>query len=285
MWRYLKAAFAVRPRLGAWGPTPVMTWAVVASLLAAAWHPWITGIGLASVGLACVGLAAARPFRRVVDAEDNRRALARLELRRAHLIETLPLESRRRAADLQRTCARILALHEQGGATAGMLETNRDALDRLQWLYVKLLLAEHTLLTGDAGATARSLVSQIGQAQHQLNDPDLSLSHRQSIESTIVLLQKRLNNLAERERTLAEIDSNLRHIRAHVDLALDEAAMRGTPAAINANIELAGHMLDQDLFGPAAPDILGIDAAIGSRGRLAPGGSLFAPPGSDPLRQ
>jgi hypothetical protein len=66
---------------------------------------------------------------------------------------------------------------------------------------------------------------------------------RGSKEATLRLLRERLDNVQHRQTYLAEIDADLARIETQFDVALEEASLRGRPAAISANVELTSHLL------------------------------------------
>jgi hypothetical protein len=73
---------------------------------------------------------------------------------------------------------------------------------------------------------------------------------RDSKKATLAILNQRLRNLQRRNESLAEIDSDLTRIEQQIDLAVEDASLKGRPAAISANIDLVSHLLD-DTYDPA----------------------------------
>jgi len=91
----------------------------------------------------------------------------------------------------------------------------------------------------------------------------ISRSLRESKEATLRILEQRLANLERREQTLAEIDSDLTRIEAQVDLALENAGMRGKSEAISANIDLVSQLLDDSIYGDAGESVAALDRTYG----------------------
>lgn len=92
-----------------------------------------------------------------------------------------------------------------------------------------------------------------------------SSSLRESQAATLKILRQRLENLGRSEQTLKQVDSDLARIEAQVDLAMENAGLRGSGAAVTANLELAGQILDDELyFGDAETAALALGEAYSS---------------------
>jgi hypothetical protein len=77
---------------------------------------------------------------------------------------------------------------------------------------------------------------------------------RASKEARLKLLRDRFDNVGTREASLAEIDSDLARIEAQIDLALEEATLRGRPTALSGHIQLTSELLtnmdDESTYAP-----------------------------------
>lgn len=265
MWRYLRAAVFVRPRLGALGNVPVVVLAAVGAGILGLAQPavWFAAAGV--LGAFVFALATSERFRKLVDARELAGAAEASAAHRQELVATLDGASRQRLAELRGRARGVLHLYGTHGSDAAVVEASREALERLEWIYLKLLLARRTLAGDASTATPGALRQEIASLEKELSRP-MTPSVRASREATLDLVRKRLANAEAREGSLAEIDSDLERIEAQVELARDEAALRGKPVAIGANIEMAGRLLDTNLFGASAPMVLDLDARLGMGG-------------------
>jgi hypothetical protein len=112
--------------------------------------------------------------------------------------------------------------------------------------------------------TETDLKRKIAELERNLASADVSSALRESQAATLKILQQRLSNLDRFERTLKQVDSDLARIEAQVDLALENAGLRGSGAAVTANLELASQILDDELyFGDSETAVLALGEAYG----------------------
>jgi hypothetical protein len=264
MYRYLKAAFLVRPRVPGLGALPVNVLSAVVFLAMGFAMPFLWPLGAGLIGAFCFVLASTPRFRRLVDAIDQQRGSSAALTKRADLIASLDSEARQRLATLMQRCGRVLDSHRRTGADEFSMRTTGEALDRLQWVYLKLLIARQTLADRQDEIDGGQLRVEAASIEKELTSEKLSPSMRQSRQATLDLLNKRLESLSTREQTAAEIDSDLRRVEAQVDVALDEATMNSAPTAINVNIELASQLMDASIYGNRSDAIADLDQTFGT---------------------
>ena len=268
MIRYLKAAFWARPRLAGLGAVP---WNVVALCGAS-----LLGFAEPSVWLAALGLETAylytfatnRRFQNWVDACDAQQgsveAVAETQARE-QLIRSLSRPAQERLVTLEQKIARVEHLYRETGAEDYVFDLNRQALQKLGWIYLKLLVAERNILqVGTSDGT--EINGQIQRIRSELERHSGSASLRESKQATLALLEQRLQNLERRGETLAEIQSDFARIEAQIDLALEQASLEGRPATISANIDLVSHLLE-DSFGEASTAVATLDETYRSQAR------------------
>lgn len=279
MWKYINAAIFAKPRMGPLGHVPVNALGGLAFGILGIVQPafWLVGAGVLT--LVVFGLATSSRFRAVVDAQELSSGLDRTVRRRQEIVAALDAESRQRLADLQVCGARIMDVYHTSGADAVVAQSSRDALDRLEWIYLKLLVARRSLRSDETAEAERQVRAEMEQIDRELVSSKLSDSVRASRTATRELLVKRLESAESRRQSLAEIESDLQRIEAQVDLAYDDASLRGKPAAIGANIQLASQMLDTSLYGASSADIEELDGTMGGLGRGA------SSSGPTPLRE
>lgn len=267
MWRYLKAAFLVAVPVPGLGRLPLNALAAAATGILGFVEPtiWLAGLG---VEAALVSTLAFHPrFQNYVDAVGGERALEDGNAKRAALIAVLPEELRTRLRGLEQTSARILSIYQTLGIEPDLLVGTQSSLDKLQWIYLKLLIARHHLVHELGAESQASLEARIHQMQqlnsHASTDPTLSASTalQRSQEATLSILLRRLENLQNRDRILRENDSDLARIEAQVELMRENAAIEGKPASVETEIELASDLASPDLFGSQNSLVRELDAA------------------------
>jgi hypothetical protein len=204
-------------------------------------------------------------FQRLVDIEKRRLASGDAEEGRQELIRKLDPDSRRRLAVLEEKRTRILEMARESQAGDYTIETGRDALDRLLWIYLKLLVARRHLQASRAQAGEADLKRKIADLERELKAGGAPSALRESQTATLKILRQRLENLERCEQGLTQVETDLSRIEAQVDLAQESATVRGGGAALTANLELASQILDDGLeFGDSQAAVVALDEAYGA---------------------
>ncbi len=94
------------------------------------------------------------------------------------------------------------------------------------------LLVVQQRLTEQAASEPANLDQRITGLEHELADAALGATPRGSKAATLELLLRRRDNRTRRGQSTAEIEADLARIEAQVDLAAENAALDGRPAAV-----------------------------------------------------
>jgi hypothetical protein len=265
MWRYLKAAFLVGIPVPGLGRLPLNAMAVIAVGALGFVEPsiWLAGLGIEA---AAVSALAFNPrFQRVVDARAIPLAIKAEADQRSELIAALPPELNARLAALHKVSARVLAISKKLAAEPELLAGTESSLDKLQWIYLKLLIARDHLVNDLGSESAASLAQRIGQLKREIEgNTSRNQALLRSQQATLLLLQQRQVNLNNREHLLKENESDLCRIEAQVALMRENAAIQGKPAAVDTEIELASDLRAPGLFGVHSALVRDLDQARSS---------------------
>jgi hypothetical protein len=263
VWRYLKAAFLVGADVPALGRIPVNVLASAGFFILGFGHPGFWFLGLAAEAALLPSLAFNARFQNYVDATERQLTNGDSQVKRTALVQTLPPEHRKRIEALDRKCAKVLDVYRNAQAEEFLVETNREALDNLKWVYTKLLIARFHLLTAGTDDTAESLDRKIVSLEKDLHDTQETPALRQSKGATLDILKRRLANIERREQSLEEVESDLTRVESQVDLILDNAAMQGKPQTISTDLQLASDLVSGGLFGDSESAVADIDRNYG----------------------
>ncbi|HKD50065.1 MAG TPA: hypothetical protein VKB90_04660 [Candidatus Acidoferrum sp.] len=263
MWRYLKAAFFVGVEVPALGRVPVNALAAAGFLILGFGHPGFWFLGLAAEAAVVPALAFNKRFQKVVDAEDKQLSTGDSQSKRSSLVKLLPGEYQSRLTGLERRCDKVLEVYRNAQAEEFLIDTNREALENLKWVYLKLLIARYHLLTAGTEDTPESLEKRIKSLEGELQNGSESPALRQSRAATLDILKRRLANIQRREQSLEEVESDLTRVESQVDLILDNAAMQGKPQTISTDIELASDLVSGGMFGDAESAVADLDRDYG----------------------
>ena len=261
MWKYLKAAFLFGVPVPALGSVPVNALAAAGFAILGFGHPGFWLLGLAVETTVVLGLAFNPRFQRLVNSRRLQFSSDDTSAHRQALIDLLSSEARARLTKLIDQCNKVLQVCRGTQAYDFVVATNRDALSNLQWLYLKLLVGRHYLETA-SGSDEQTLKKNVESLEHELKDPNVTDTLRQSKTATLAIMRQRMNNYQNRARIMAEIDSDLTRIEAQVDLALENASIQGKPQTISSEIELASDLVSGTLFGESQNDVAALDRAF-----------------------
>ena len=239
--RYLFRAFFARPDI----PLLRLPWnalGVLAAGIAGFWDPAIWGVAAAGEFMYLLTLASNPGFQQWIEESRNLELRGDSEDSRKRLLKNLGGAARQRYVKLEEKRRRLETLFHENSGDDLFFESNREALQRLTWLYLNLLNAQRNIIVAPQ-SDARELQKQIAAYEREVAAAPTD-AVRSSQQATIRLLRERLHNIQHRQTSLAEIDADLTRIETQLDFALEEASLRGRPNAISANVELTSRLLE-----------------------------------------
>jgi hypothetical protein len=238
---YLKAAFLISPEVPGLGKVPVNVLACVAvAVLGLPLHPlWLIGLGLETAFL--FGLATNPRFRKSVDAQRAKEARAAAgggsDATVQRILRELPAPAIRRFDALRRHCVELQNIAAQlrhgdpSEVTSPLEEMQRGGLDRLLWIYLRLLFTQHMLdrvfqnaseeeigrnvrgleeqlrrLGGEAGAVQKSKMRKT--LEDNLQTCRERLANYQTARERVELVRLELDRLENKIRSLGEMAVN-----------------------------------------------------------------------------
>ncbi len=200
-------------------------------------------------------------FCRVVDAERLTTEQVDAGEQRAALVRELTPTSRERLNAVEARIVRILSVYRAQQAEDYVVTETAQALERVGWVALKLLIARDHLADPTQTVDVSTLKRQAAVLDRELAG-ELAGSLRESKAATRELLTRRLEACERRAQALAEVEADLARTDAQLDLALDRAALAERPSAITAHLDLAGRMLDGSLFGDAENTVAAIERSF-----------------------
>lgn len=248
MWRYLKSAFFVSVDVPSLGRIPVNALGAAAFGILGFAQPAFWLLGLAIEAAVVPSLAFSPRFQKVVDAQSLELSQGDAEKKRQALVKLLETGAQQRLWDLAKKCNQVLDVYRSQQAEDYIIDSNDQALKNLEWVYLKLLVARHHLLS-PSSETEETLEKKVQELESDLREGEESESLRQSKTATLTILKKRQSTMRKKQQTLEEIESDLTRIDNQVDLILENATVQGKPQTISADIELASDLLGGSVFG------------------------------------
>ena len=233
---YLKAAFNARP----WGMFVAPNWVGLAAFgLLGVTNPgfWVLGAGL-EVGYLLL-LATNPRFQRTVAARPISAARSEWNDRIQALIKRLGTNDHARYDALSARCRSIIDLQTQGGSVMPHgIEAQTDSLGRLSWMFLRLLVARHTIQSVlGSGETGASLSNRLKKLERDAEDESRSADVRRSLSGQIDILRQRVEQHEEARRKAAYIEAELTRIEEQVELIREQAALSTDPDVLSRRID------------------------------------------------
>lgn len=264
MWHYLKSAFLVSVEVPSLGRIPVNALGAAAFAILGFAQPGFWLLGLAIEAAVIPALAFNPRFQKVVEAQSFELSQGDANQKRQALVKLLETGAQQRLWGLAKKCNQVLDVFRSQQAEDYIIDSNDQALKNLEWVYLKLLVARHHLLS-PSSETEESLEKKIQGLEKDLQDGEETESLRQSKSATLNILKKRLSTMRKKQQTLEEIESDLTRIDNQVDLILENATVQGKPQTISADIELASDLLGGSVFGEDESIISNLDETYGQQ--------------------
>ncbi|PWT94432.1 MAG: hypothetical protein C5B54_00010 [Acidobacteria bacterium] len=260
--RYFKSAFLLRLNVSGLGNIPVNILALLGFLMLGfgAQGFWLLGVGLEIAYLYILGTN--KRFQQWVDASETIKTEEDFAQQWRDLVRRLSIADQQRLSKLEQKCDQIVNKYRESQNSEYFVESNQDALRRLAWIYLKLLMAQSNLESLEEHSNKNDLEQKVSTLEKELQNESLLASVRDSKSATLEITRRRLENLDRRQSSLQEVESDLNRIEAQIDLALENAAMQSQPQAISSSIDLFSNILQEQPFGEAQRTIDLIDQRL-----------------------
>jgi hypothetical protein len=197
---------------------------------------WVLGAGLE---LGYLAMLATNPrFQRAVDMSETTGSEREWRVKIEDLLARLSEPERRLYLALATRCQAILDQQAQGEhAELGLREQN-EGLNRLLWMYLKLLTAkqaiERVLSEAQRG---EAIDNRLRDLDAQLTNRELGDDLRRSLTSQAEILRQRVIQQTEARQKLAFVRAELTRIEEQVELIREQAALSTDPEALSRRID------------------------------------------------
>lgn len=234
---YLKRAFTYRWNillfLGGLG----------ASLLSP-WPDAVMPLVMAAEAAYLGGLVSHPRFREAVDAqvyqEDRGSKAAAASQSLAGILNRLSPEARTRFQKLRGRCLemRSLAQGVRGSQNAASSDLSTSAIDRLLWVFLRLLLSDDALARFQAGTDADEIRQGLAQSMRKLEeakDGDQRVIH--SLEDSVAAYKQRLENYERAEKNANFVQLELDRVETKIQALIESTINQQDPDVLTSQIE------------------------------------------------
>jgi len=239
---YVKAAFRRPVRLPLLGRMPLNPMALTALGVLGLANPGFWFLG-AAFEIGYLGLlASSARFQKLVQGERLLERQQGFEGRVQATHAALSPAARVRYLRLLSECGKILGIAPGGGEeTSGTLDDQRaGGLNQLLWLFLRLLASRETISSNIDQVGRVDVEREVADVRERLEraekaEQDSALAR--SLQATLDIQQKRLDNLVKARKSLEVIDAELERIEQQVNLIREETAVSGNPELLSARLD------------------------------------------------
>lgn len=243
-WKYLKAAFNARPHIRGLGHLPVN------KILMAGF----TILGIASPGFLFVGaafetaylmlLTSNRRFQRLVEAGVFDRKAVTNNPTIDSYVGTLEGAGQARFKKLETRCNQLLQLGKDfDSPDTSLAEMKTSGVNRLLWIFLQLLRSQQLIAHNLKNVDQQRMLADIREMEMRLKREDLSDSVKRSLESTIVIKRRRMENMEKAAETMQVISAELDRIEEQVELLREEAVVNRDPTFLSDQLDMVSGTL------------------------------------------
>lgn len=266
---YLKAAFTRRWPVPGLGPLPLNYMMLAAFGVLSIANAGFLFVGAAAELAYLFGLAGSKRFQNLVKGERLQGAKQSWDSDVQTALNRLSTESQARYRYLLTQCRQILGIGEALGdkdSLGGMSGLRTGGLNQLLWIFLRLLASREVLLANLSRVDGQALEKEIGALEGRLEAAEEGSALARSLEGSLDIQRKRLDNLARAEESKQVIDAELERIQHQVVLIREESAVTGKAEILSSRLDAVSGALaetnrwmDQNatIFGELGADPLG----------------------------
>lgn len=223
---YLRAAFNLRPNVGGLGALPLNKLFLAGFAILGFGNPgfWFLGLALESIYLLALG--GNSRFQVLVQGRRLAGDAEKWQQEQTRLLASLDQAARGRYDRLGATCRGILQTIGQMGAI-GQTGLAPNSLAKLQWVFLRLLISRKKLLQILQQTPQAELEQELRILQDKLARESESSPVHRSLQGTMEIQERRLDNLKRTNEGLKFTEAELDRIEKQARLLSEETAVSG----------------------------------------------------------
>jgi hypothetical protein len=236
---YVRAAWRYRPRVGWLGNMPLNKMALAVFALLGVVNPGFWLLGAAAELLYLGFLPSSERFQKLVQGERLLQRQAGWEGKVQQVAASLSPDSLARYRRLLGQCGLILGMSEKAAQESlGSLQDMRaGGLNQLLWLFLRLLSSREMIIGNLAQLDRATLEGDVARLKDRLALTPAESPLARSLQATLDIQSKRLENLNRARASLDVIDAELERIEQQVRLIREEIAVGGGPDQLSARLD------------------------------------------------
>lgn len=243
---YLKEAFRYRPHVPLLGRLPLNLVGLAGFAVAGLFNPGFWFLGAAFEIAYLMGLSSAKRFRNLVHGQRLLAQRETFEQRLERTFHQLSPASQARYRKLWDNCTRAIGVTQTlDNDFLGMADQRSSGLNQLLAIFLKLLTSREVMLDTLERSKVGDLEVEIAKVEARLAKEPEETPLRKSLQGTLEIQRKRLENFQKAEQSLALIDAELERIEQNVVLIGEEAAMTGRAEVLTDKLDTVTSALSE----------------------------------------
>lgn len=226
---YLKEAFKLWPRVPLLGRIPANYLALGAFAVLGIANPGFWFLGAAAEAAYLLLVSTNPRFRKVVHGKRLLAAREEYEAKLNRSVSRLSTSSRERYRRLLEQCREVLGVSEmlEGSSGTGMRTLRSSGLNQLLAIFLRLLGSREMIQQSISRVERKALEADVRRLEKQLEEAPPESPLVRSLEGTLEIQRRRLENLERATDSLRVINAELERIEHQVVLIREEAAVGG----------------------------------------------------------
>lgn len=238
-WDYLKAAFNYKPRVPLLGRIPINPLALATFAVLGLANAGFLFLGAALEAGYLLALSSNRRFQNFVEAERLQESKARYEASLKSTVDRLSQPSRERYYRLLAQCRDALgvAAAVEGGSIESVQSLRTGSLNQLLSIFLRLLVSREALEQNVGRIERDALESHVSRLEKDLEGAAQDSQLYRSLEGSLEIQRKRLENFDKAQLSLRVIDAELDRIEQQVILIREEAAVGRKAESLSSHLD------------------------------------------------
>jgi hypothetical protein len=251
---YVKEAFNLKVPVPALGKVPVNWLGLVGmgALTLFTMQPFILLIG-AGVELSYLYLLSTNPrFQKVIQGMELLKTKEMWEEKKNRIFSRLTPIARAKYQELEAKSEGVIRIIETATIETGQLDESymvvMKTLNQILWSALKLLLSRELIVRNIKSEPKDALQKKIDNLEKNLQN-ETSDRIKKTLESTIELMKKRLQNINDADEKIKGIDLELLRLEEQIEFLQNKAALDGQAGSLSERIDsIASSIKDNDEF-------------------------------------
>jgi hypothetical protein len=246
-WDYLADAFHRKVHVPLLGKMPLNKMALGVAAVAGLANPGFWLLGIAAELVYLFGVGGSDRYQKLVRGERLLEEQQQWAGKVHTAVQRLRPEGQHRYRQLLEVCRKILGISEtlDNYSLGNFRDMRTQSLNQLLGIFLRLLTSREIILDNVRNLDRHKLEADIARLQERLAAEPPESALRRSLQGTLDIQAKRLDNLSRAEQSLQVITAELMRIEQQVELIREESAVSGKPEQLSSRLDAVTTTMDE----------------------------------------